>query len=252
MVQKTRKHTHTKGSVHTIPQLRRLFEAIETFVDERIQKHEAKDVLSRELRKEWKRLFMKEIDKKGADAFIEDRMKHTRKTLRHTIKKGGAMLTGAPLDYQTRPGVYLAPQSVPVHGHLTQSGGAYGSYINYVNHGFANPEMGISYDPVPGQQQWPVPYESTGSNLFQPLKGGRMKRGSKKQRRIRRSHGGTILDDMGATLSQAYMHPFASGAPPFIAQDMQSMAFGSQLGASANQIERGVNEVHAVYKVPTF
>ena len=263
MVRKTRKHSKTE--VHTIPQLRRLFENIEEFVDSRVQKHEAKDKLSKELQKEWKRIFMKELDKKHADAFVEDRMK-SKRVLRHTIKKGGfhplaggfhplvggaQPLAGAPLDYSTRQGLYLAPNSIPVNGQLPlsnaqgiqnglQNGGGYGSYVDYVNSGFWNPEDSSTYDPIEGQQPWPQPYASTGSNEVKGLmKGGKFK----KSRKVR---GGSAL------LTQAFTRPFGSDAPPSILQDMQSMAYGQQMGPSPNQVQRPIAEVHSMYKVPLF
>ena len=248
MVRKTRKHS--KSEVHTIPQLRRLFEDIEEFVDSRIQKHEAKDTLSKELQKEWKRVFMKELNKKDADAFVEDRMK-TKKILRHTMKKkggsqpiiGGALtpLAGAPLDYSTRQGVYLAPNSIPVNGQLPlQKGAGYGSYVDYVNSGFWNPEDSSTYDPVPGQQPWPQPYASTGSNAVSVKGGSRLKK-SKKSRKVR---GGNAL------LTQAFTRPFGSDAPPSILQDMQSMAYGQQMGSSPDQVQRPIAQSNAVYKPP--
>lgn len=248
MVRKTRKHS--KSEVHTIPQLRRLFEDIEEFVDSRIQKHEAKDTLSKELQKEWKRVFMKELDKKDADAFVEDRMK-TKKILRHTMKKkggsqpiiGGALtpLAGAPLDYSTRQGVYLAPNSIPMNGQLLlQKGAGYGSYVDYVNSGFWNPEDSSTYDPVPGQQPWPQPYASIGSNAFSVKGGSRLKK-SKKSRKVR---GGN------AFLTQAFIRPFGSDAPPSILQDMQSMAYGQQLGSSPDQVQRSIAQSNPVYKPP--
>jgi len=251
MVRKTRKHS--KSEVHTIPQLRRLFENIEEFVDSRVQKHEAKDKLSRELQKEWKRVFMKELDKKQADAFVEDRMK-SKRVLRHTIKKGGSHpLAGAPLDYSTRQGIYLAPNSIPVNGQLPLSnaqglqsgiknGGGYGSYVDYVNSGFWNPEDSSTYDPIEGQQPWPQPYASTGSNEVK----GSMKGGFKKSKKSRKVRGGNAL------LTQAFTRPFGSNAPPSILQDMQSMAYGQQMGPSPNQVQRPIAEVHSMYKTPIF
>lgn len=253
MVRKTRKHS--KSEVHTIPQLRRLFENIEEFVDSRIQKHEARDKLSKELQKEWKRVFMKELDKKHADAFVEDRMK-SKRVLRHTIKKGGAQpLAGAPLDYSTRQGLYLAPNSIPVNGQLPlsnmqgvkngmQNGGGYGSYVDYINSGFWNPEDSSTYDPIEGQQPWPQPYASSGSNevKVESMKGGK-RRLSKKSRKVR---GGNAL------LTQAFTRPFGSNAPPSILQDMQSMAYGQQMGSSPDQVQRPIAEVHSMYKTPFF
>jgi hypothetical protein len=251
MVRKTRKHS--RSEVHTIPQLRRLFENIEEFVDLRIQRRESKNTLSKELQKEWKRIFMKELDKKHADAFIEDRMK-AKRVLRHTIKKGGAQpLAGAPLDYSTRQGVYLAPNSIPVNGQLPlsnaqgikngiQSGGGYGSYVDYVNSGFWNPEDSSTYDPIKGQQPWPQPYASTGSNEVK----GSMKGGFKKSKKSRKVRGGS------AFLTQAFTRPFGSNAPPSILQDMQSMAYGQQMGSSPDQVQRPIAEVHSMYKTPIF
>ena len=258
MVRKTRKHS--KSEVQTIPQLRRLFENIEEFVDSRVQQHNAKDTLSKELQKEWKRIFMKDLDKKHADSFVEDRMK-TKRVLRHTMKKKGGSqpITGAPLDYSTRQGVYLAPNSIPVNGRLPlansgQNGGAsngYGSYVDYINSGFWNPEDSSTYDPVLGQQPWPQPYASTGSNLVkggamnnEEVKGGR--RLSKKFKKLRKVRGGNAL------LTQAFTRPFGSSAPPSILQDMQSMAYGQQLGSSPNQVQRPIAEVHSLYNPPSM
>jgi len=242
MVRKTRKHS--KSEVHTIPQLRRLFENIEEFVDSRIQKHESKETLSKELQKEWKRVFMKELDKKHSDSFIEERMK-SKKILRHTMKKkGGALvISGAPLDYSTRQGVYLASNSIPVNGQLPlQKGAGYGSYVDYVNSGFWNPEDSSTYDPVLGQQPWPQPYASTGSNEVLVKGGSRLKK-SKKSRKVR---GGNAL------LTQAFTRPFGSDAPPSILQDMQSMAYGQKMGSSPDQVQRSIAEVHSLYNPPSM
>jgi len=249
MVRKTRKHT--KQSVHTIPQLRRLFENIEYFVDTHIQKRESKEVLSRELRKEWKRIFIKEMDKESADAFIESRMK-TKPVLRHTIKRGGSgPIAGAPLDYTTRQGMYLAPNSSPVQGQLPlaneMQGGGYGTYIDYINSGFWNPAMAESYDPIPGQQPWPTPMASSGSNEFISTKGGskrKIKGGSK-----RKILGGNQLT---AFATQFVTRPFVSDAPSSILPDMQRMYYGQTVGPSPQQVQRQVYESNARYNPPAF
>ena len=242
MARKTRKHN--KSEVHTIPQLRRLFENIEHFIDSRIEKRQSKDVISKELRKEWRRMFMKEIDKQSADALIEN---HMKSKVRHTLKnskrvKGGVQepLAGAPLEYSTRPGIYLAPNSIPVDGQLPISGAGYsssgyGNYVDYINSGFWNPEDARSYDPVQGQQPFPQPFASTGSNLV----GGKRK----SKRRVR---GGNAL------LTQAFARPFGSDAPPGIPQDMQDIWYGKPVGASPDQVQRPINEIHSMYRPPTI
>lgn len=144
MVRKTRKsHSHTKNKnrgVYSIPELRRSFEHIERFVDDKIHKKESAEKITRDLRKEWEQVFMKELDKKSAEAFIGDRMKHTSRR-RGTRKQGGGVaIAGAPIDYTTRQGIYLAPESIPDKaGHLPLSDGTssnFGSYISYVDKGF--------------------------------------------------------------------------------------------------------------------
>ena len=236
MPRKTLKHATSSKTVQTIPQLRRLFEEVEDFVDSHIAKRTSKDTLVKEFRKMWKRLFMKEMDKKSADAFIDDRMK-SKKILRHTRKQkqggGGAVLQGAPLDYTTRPGVYLESNQIPVKGQIPQvSGGGFGSYIDYVHSGFWNPQEAQTYDPVPGQSAWPQPYASTGSNL---VKSGGARR---------KLRGGN------AFLTQAFTRPIPSTAPPNPGQDMQTMFYGGETGPSPDQVQRPVNEIISPYKVP--
>ena len=232
MTRKTRKNGKTKG-VHTIPQLRRLFESIEEFVDSRIVKRESKESLSKEVRKEWKRLFHKELDKKAADSFIEHRMM-PKKGLRATRKHGGGVLEGAPIDHTTRPGLNLTPGAIPVNGQLPLStGSGFGSYIDYIGSGFRTPEIAQTYDPVPKQQPFPIPYASTGSNM---VGAGRRKR------KIR---GGNAL------LTQAFSRPFLSSVSAGIGQDMQSMWNGSQLGSSPDQVQRSISQMHNTYRTPT-
>ena len=65
MGRKTRKNiSHTKNKnrgVYSIPELRRSFEHIEKFVDDKIYKKESSEKISRDLRKEWTQVFMKEF-----------------------------------------------------------------------------------------------------------------------------------------------------------------------------------------------
>lgn len=226
----------------SIPELRRSFEHIEEFVDDKIAQHCTKDVLRADLRKEWRQVFSKTLDASSADAFIEDRMKYRnrRGTKRGTRRQGGgAVLAGAPLDYQTRAGIYLAPGQIPdARGHLPLSSGApstYGSYVQYVDKGFWNPEIAQSYDPVAGQPKWPVVPAGMGSNA---VRGGSRGR-SRKQRKLRRG-GASLVDSMGSFFSQLGTRPFPAQAPPGIAQDMQSMMNGSRVGPSPDQVQRQV------------
>ena len=230
--------SHKKG-IYSIPELRRSFEHMEQFVNQKVRSGESKEKLCKDVQKEWKAVFMKSLDKKSAMAFVEDRMKHG--TRRRTIRKtrGGALtgspIAGAPNDYTTRQGVYLAQGSIPTSGHLPLSGGTpsnFGSYVKYVDGGFWNPEKAST---VPGFSQWPAPMKGMGSNAV--MKGGNRN----KSRKIRRHQGGDLLATLrnsGALLSQAFTRPIPSGAPPSVVQDMQDMWHGKAVGSSPDQIQR--------------
>jgi len=253
MVQKTRKnkqHRKEKG-VHSIPELRRSFEYVEKMVDGKIREKESRETIVRDLRKEWHTIFMKELDKKSAEAFIDDRMKHTgKKGLRRTRRtRGGAAIAGAPLDYMTRQGVYLAPGLIPDRlGHLPLTGNKpsdFGSYLEYVSKGFSVgvPEPGQSYDPVPGQTTWPQVPLGMGSNAVHFAKQG----GSR--RKIRRG-GGFFGDKMGAaaaTIEQAFSRPIGTSVPPGFAQNMQSRWLGTNVGPSPDQVQRQPHYQLGVY-----
>ena len=228
MVRKTRRHSARKSEkgIASIPELRRAFEHIEEVVDRKVKQKVPKDEITKELRNEWHGVFSKTLDKKSADAYVEERMAQkgrrvTRRAHRSRRSKGGAQaIAGAPLDYMTRQGVYLAPGQIPTaQGHLPLSSGApsaYGSYVQYVDKGFWNPEPGQSYDPVPGQPPWPVVPAGMGSNL---VKGGK--------RALRR--GGSLQ----SVLAQIGTRPIPSSVPAGILQDGQDQWQGKQQSCNA-------------------
>lgn len=261
MVRKTRKHHSAKKEkgVYSIPELRRSFEHIEKYVNEKIQLKESKDKLIKDLRKEWSSVFLKELDKKSAEAFISDRMAKKSSSRHRTVRRHGGAgaqlantytpLAGAPLDYTTRQGIYLAPGQIPDKaGHLPLSDGSksnFGSYIQYVDKGFWNPEPGQSYDPVPGQPPWPVPPSDMGSNKVHFMaKGG--KRVKNQKRKTRR--GGGLA---GSMISQAFTRPIASSSPPGVLQDLQDIWHGKEVGPSPDQVQRSpVYQLGSVYPKP--
>jgi hypothetical protein len=234
MVRKTRRHRSEKKEkgIYSIPELRRSFEHIESFVNEKIALKESKEQLVKDLRKEWSNVFFKDLDKKSAEAFISDRLnkKHIirRKTIKH---RGGAALAGSTLDNMTRQGLYLAPGQIPDNaGHLPMSDGTksnFGSYIKYVDNGFWNPEPGRSYDPVPGQTRFPTstPVGMGTNDVHFSSRGG-----NRKSRKVRR--GGASL------IGQAFTRPISSSSPPGNLQDMQDMWYGKDVGSSPDQIQR--------------
>ena len=226
---KTRKKTSKKKGICSIPELRRSFEYIEQYVDNKIDANETKERIVSSLRKEWEKVFFKNLDKKSADAFVKDRLhvKHKApRTLRRKGQKGGGPIAGAPLDYVTRPGIYLEQGQIP-------SSQSFGSYIPYVDKGFWNPMPGRSFDPLIGQQRFPTTTPvGMGSNVF--------KGGKRRMRRVRR--GGAIpaqVSSVGSFLSEAYNHPISSSSPPTALQDMQSMWYGTNLrGENPDQVQR--------------
>jgi hypothetical protein len=247
MSRKTLKHRAKKEKgVFSIPELRRSFEHIEKFVNEKIASRESKDKIVKDLKREWSHTFFKDLDTKSAEAYVSERMskKHTsrHRTLRRTGGAGAQLpntstpIGGAPLDYTTRAGIYLAPGQIPDRGgHLPLSDGGksnFGSYVQYVDKGFWNPEPGQSYDPVPGQTRFPTSVPAgMGSNAVHFAKGGK-----RKSRKLRR--GGAL---MPATISQAFMRPISSSSPPSILQDGQDMWYGKDVGSSPDQIQRGIH-----------
>jgi hypothetical protein len=248
MVRKTRRHHSSKKAkgVYSIPELRRSFEHIEQYINEKIALKKSKDELVKDLKKEWSRVFLKELDKKSAEAFVTDRLSKKHSSRHRTVRRHGGAgaqlpntatpIAGAPNDYTTRAGIYLAPGQIPTSaGHLPLSDGSkssFGSYVQYVDKGFWNPEPGQSYDPVPGQPPWPVPPAGMGTNTVHfGAKGGK-----RKSRKLRR--GGGVI---GATLSQAFTHPISASAPPSILQDAQDSWYGKSVGPSPDQVQRSVN-----------
>ena len=257
MVRKTRRHQSSKKGkgVQSIPELRRSFEHIEAYVNEKIALKESKEKLIKDLRSEWSKVFLKELDKKSAEAFVSERLSKKHVSRHRTMRKRGGAgaqlantytpIAGAPLDYITRQGIYLAPGQIPDKaGHLPLSDGAkssFGSFIEYVDKGFGVgiPEVGRLLDQfgIPGQTRFPTSTPvGMGSNAVHFAKGG----GKRKTRR-----GGSAL------LSQAFMRPISSSAPPSILQDAQDMWYGKNVGPSPDQVQRGVDyKLGSVYPKP--
>jgi hypothetical protein len=230
----TRKSKNLKG-VLTIPELRRSFDYIENYVDMQLKSKDSKDKIVKDLRKEWSKVFFKELDKKSADAFVSDRIQKKSSSRHRTLRHRGGV---APVNYDTRPGMYLAPGQIPdANGHLPLSDGTksvFGSFVQYIDKGFSNPEPSRSYDPVPGQTQYPtsVPVGMGDNRVHFASKGGNRN----KSRKLRRN-GGAML---GSMLSQAFTRPISSSSPPGILQDMQDMWHGKEVGASPDQVQRPV------------
>jgi len=216
--------TTRKKKIYSIPELRRSFEHIEEYVNSKIQASETKDHIVKDLKKEWKKVFFKELSTKSAEAFVNDRNKSRKTKNTKKKQKGGSTIAGAPLDYTTRQGMYLPPGQIPVDGHLPSNGGNFGSFVDYVSKGFWNPEPAQSYDPVQGQIRFPtsVPV-GMGSNIVGGKRTLRRKR-SKETKGTKKSKGGFIR--------------FPASVPASPIQDFMDMSKGMGVGPSPCQIQR--------------
>jgi len=112
----------------TIPELKRSFDAVEEKVAEILKSGGTPAQRVKKFQVEWRKIFGRPVDAKAAEAYLQVKsrkgakaFKKTRKAGRH--QKGGAAgtLAGAPLDYQTRPGI----------------DGVHGSFPQYVSQGMS-------------------------------------------------------------------------------------------------------------------
>jgi len=209
----------SSSSVMTIPELRRAFEHMETFAKQ--HKHTKQAVAS--FQEEWLRVFKKKLDKKAATVYIQHVLKD-KPTASTAQGGGGAPLMGAPLDYDTRPGLYISPG-------VNQ--GSYAQVPAYVQSGFWNPEIAQTYDKVPGQTIFPTRTPlGLGDNTVIGMKGGGKKSKSKTQKRNQKGGSADPLTRIGNALTQLTFRPFGSSIPPSVGQDVQTALQGKPLGPS--------------------
>ena len=199
----------------TIPELRRAFEHIESFVE--IHSHKPKETLIKEFRQEWVRTFKKEVDAVSAKAYVEHVLEQVKHKKPHERRhSGGAMpLAGAPVVYDSvRPGVYISPGV---------NEGSYAVVPAYVQSGFnvSVPEIARQMDPVAGQTAYPIRTPAgLGSNAVS-FGGGKKK---KKQQ------SGGNLTDIGTAITQALFRiPPPTVPPTSVITDIQTSIKGQEL-----------------------
>lgn len=181
----------------TIPQLRKAFDHMESFTVSLLAK--TKDAAERRkaFQKEWTKVFHRSVDNKSADAYLQFEEKKKKKSGTRKQKGGSTPLSGAPLDYSTRPGIE----------------GVYGSFPAYVSSGLAFYNDINKQAPVAGcgvENTTPKVPLSIGSNDVQ--KGG--KRASRKTRKNRRQGGGGTFPSIGDFAQALSFRPFTASAPP--------------------------------------
>jgi hypothetical protein len=200
----TKKH---KKSIMTIPQLRKAFDHIESFTTGLLQREKDPKKRRQAFQEEWMKVFHHAVDEKATDAYLQFEAKKTKGSkTRRSRQRGGAALSGAPLDYSTRPGIY----------------GVYGTFPEYISGGFATMgnatnKMAIQEDcnSAAAAAKWQAPYTGFGAaSLAQ--NGGKRKsrkgRGRKTRRATTGQRGGAPT--WGEFASAASLRPFTSSAPP--------------------------------------
>lgn len=194
---KTLKKKAVKAQPASIPELRAAFEAVEAKAES--LRGADKTTQIKEFQKAWKSAFGKEIDAKAVDAYLHVKFsaKHQRMTRKKGKKQhgGAAPLQGAPLDYQTRPGIDGVHATYPAY--VQQGLGFYDS----VNQIAMKAECGLK-DFTPQ-----IP-KGMGSN---------------------QAGGGPSLADAAAALTT---RPFASTIPSTLYQDIRTAYLGLPLPAS--------------------
>ena len=190
MVRKTKRVSKltkgTKAKPITVPELRRAFEHIHTFLH--------KGATTQAFRKEWKKVFGTELSEKAAAdylAFVQaDKSK---------AQKGGALIVSpASLGYE-----------------MTNPGGPAPSVPAYVAGGMAPPIDSVYA--TCGQDKFLPPAVTAGSNQV----GGRRGKGTRK-----RKQGGGALPSLSTAFSEFMQRPFQMYAPPGGGNDMMMLAKG--------------------------
>lgn len=196
---KTRK---MKKGLMTIPQLRKAFDHIERFTDSLLKQTSGADERRKAFQKEWSKVFHRSVDDKSANAYLQFEEKKMKKGKKGTRKQkgGSAPLSGAPLDYSTRPGIE----------------GVYGVFPAYVTSGFDFYNDINKEAPVAGcgvENTTPKVPISIGSNEVQ-------KGGKRKTRKSKRQGGGAFpsLSEFATALS---FRPITSTQPPSMSYTAQ-------------------------------
>jgi len=175
----------------TIPQLRGAFERLDKLAAQ--LKGKAKGEQVSEFQKEWRAIFSKPVTTKAVEAYLAVKQGQGKRPTRK--QRGGvAPLTGAPIDFQTRPGL----------------DGASGTYLAYVDSGLS------FYDKI---NQSAIQQGCGIQNITPQIPPGM---GSNQA-------GGAPITDFASALT---FKPIVSTSPPSVYQDIRSAYLGTPLPAS--------------------
>lgn len=198
----TRKRGRPTGRAISIPELKESFDAIERKTAEILRSDAPKQSKVRRFQEAWRSIFGRPVEASAAEAYLSVKAHSLPKRERAATGKartrkqrgGAAALAGAPLDFQTRPGI----------------DGTHGTFLPYVARGFG------FFDTINQQGL----FKGCGTENITPAVAADM--GSNKV-------GGGMISDAMAALSS---RPFQASSPPSIANDIQTTMQGRELGAS--------------------
>jgi hypothetical protein len=190
---KSARTTRKRSSREQIPSIKNSFDLLEREVEEIIRETPDTKQRVRKFQQVWRKIFGRPVEGIAAEAYLQVKMKTTT---RRKSQKGGAALAGAPLDYQTRPGI----------------DGVHGSFPQYVSSG-----LGF-YDTINQDQL----NKGVGLSAFDPAVPADM--GSNKV------GGGATADASYLSLTR----PFSSVSPPSTVNNIQTSLQGRALGAPAD------------------
>jgi hypothetical protein len=182
------------GKVLTIPELRQSMDYISNYSSKLVSgtKKSVKE-LAKDFAREWKKVFGKTLSPKIAESYVRHIMGMKKSKGTRRKQRGGAQdmtLTGAPINYETRPGVPLP----------------YGNFLEYVNKGFWNPEPAILQDC--GRQVGVMPTSDISSNQA----------------------GGGVMDWLRQSADAISFRPFVAQNPSTPQQDTMSAWKGQGIG----------------------
>lgn len=201
MAKKVRTHKMKKqGKLLSIPQLRKSFDHIDTWVESHVRKGHVKELVPA-FQAEWKKTFHREVDASAAEAYLSLKQ-HTapRTTRKHKQSGGGASLAAAPLDYSTRPGVY----------------GVYGNFPQYVSSGlsFYNDINKDGLTSQCGKENITPDIPATMGSNEVAQKGGRRRSRKYKTRKQRGGAAPSLLQTASTIADVIANRPFAASSPP--------------------------------------
>lgn len=184
-----------KIAATTIPELKRSFDALEKEAGLILSSTSSSAQRVKKFQKAWRKIFGRPVEASAAEAYLQVKSRRFGKKTRKAQRGGAA---GAPLDYQTGPGIY-GP-----HGVFPPYVASGLSFYNTVNQIGQFKGCGVE-DTTPK-----VPAD-LGSNTFTKLSGGGM---------------------LGDALHTAMTRPIPPSSPPSFLSDLQQMWQGRPVGPS--------------------